>query len=89
MCYGYSGYSDRWWEDADERRRLEVDRRHQESERLTRQAQEREFERQRREVLRARQDAQLRRLESEMLESIDVEADVDEDAEQRAKLRHR
>jgi hypothetical protein len=89
MCYGYSGYSDRWWEDADERRRLEVDRRHQESERLARQAREREFERQRREVLRARQDAQLRRLESEMLETIDVEKDVGEDADQRVKTRHR
>ena len=42
MCYGYSGYSDRWWEDAEERRRLEVGRRHQESERLQRQAQDRE-----------------------------------------------
>ena len=89
MCYGYSGYSDRWLEDAEERRRLEVDRRHQESERLTRQAQEREFERRRREVLRARQDAQLRRLESEMLEMIDVEKDVGEDVDQRAKTRQR
>jgi hypothetical protein len=88
MCNGYSGYSDRWWEDAGERRRLEVDRRHQESERLTRQARERKFERQRREVLRARQDAQLRRLESEMLETIDVEKDVG-DADQRVKTRHR
>ena len=89
MCYGYSGYSDRWLEDAEERRRLEVDRRHQESERLTRQAQEGEFERRRREVLRARQDAQLRRLESEMLETIDVEKDVGEDVYQRVKTRHR
>ena len=32
MCYGYKGYSDLWWEDAEERRRLEVDRRRQESE---------------------------------------------------------
>ena len=88
MWNGYSGYSDRWWEDAEERCRLEVDRRHQESERLTRQAREREFERQRREGLRARQDAQLRRLESEMLETIDVEKDVG-DADQRVKTRHR
>ena len=89
MCYGYSGYSDRWWEDAEERRRLEVGRRHQESDRLTRQAQEREFERRRREALRARQDAQLRRLESEMLEMVDVEKDVGEDVDRRAKTRHR
>ena len=87
MCYGYSGYSDRWWEDAEERRRLEVGRRQQESERLTRQAQDREFERSRREVLRARQDRQLRRLESELLEVDDVRQDADEEAEQRAKTR--
>jgi len=66
MCYGYKGYSDLWWEDAEERRRLEV-RRQQESERLVRQ--QREFERERREVLRARQEEQLRRLEQEMIDS--------------------
>jgi len=73
MCYGYKGYSDLWWEDAEERRRLEV-RRQQESERLTRQ--QREFERERREVLRARQEEQLRRLEREMIE---IEADKEAD----------
>jgi hypothetical protein len=87
MCYGYSGYSDRWWEDAEERRRLEVGRRHQESERLMRETQDREFERRRREVLRARQDMQLRRLESELLEVDDVEQDVGEEVGQRAKKR--
>ncbi|HUK76656.1 MAG TPA: hypothetical protein VL117_03550 [Thermoleophilia bacterium] len=78
MCYGYKGYSDLWWEDAEERRRLEVDRRRQEAERLARQ--EHEFERERREVLRARQDEQLRRLEREMIET-------GTDAERPAKVR--
>jgi hypothetical protein len=84
MCYGYKGYSDLWWEDAEERRHLEVDRRRKESEwlaRLGREAQrERDFQRQRREVLRARQDQQLRRLEREMIEA-------EQDAERPARVR--
>jgi hypothetical protein len=82
MCYG--GYSDLWWEDAEERRHLEVDRRRQESERLARQERaaqrEREFQRDRREVLRARQDQQLRHLEQEMVEA-------EKDAERPARVR--
>ena len=74
MCYGYKGYSDVWWEDAEERRNLEV-KRQRETERLM--AQAREFERERREVLRARQEQQLRRLEQEM---IDAESDVERPA---------
>ncbi|HMK92369.1 MAG TPA: hypothetical protein VK576_05165 [Thermoleophilia bacterium] len=77
MCYGYKGYSARWWEeDADQRRRIEYERQRQE--RVERQ--EREFERERREVLRARQNEQLRRLEQEL---IDAESDVETPARQR------
>jgi hypothetical protein len=77
MCYGYKGYSDLWWEDAEERRSLEV-KRQRETERLM--AQQREFERERREVLRARQEQQLRRLEQEM---VDAESNVERPAKVR------
>ncbi len=77
MCYGYKGYSDLWWEDAEERRNLEV-KRQRETQRLM--AQQREFERERREVLRARQEQQLRRLEQEM---IDAESNVERPAKVR------
>ena len=67
MCYGYRGFSDQWWEEAQEWRRLERDRRRQQVELVQRRQEE--HERQRREVLRARQDEELRRLERSLTEA--------------------
>jgi hypothetical protein len=51
MCYGYEGYSRETWEEALERRRVELQERVRQS------------EREHRETVRAAQEAELRRLE--------------------------